>query len=113
MSTTLYRVGEASVTVRDPGVPVRKERVRVQSQKRTLDGSLKQHIADVKWRWSLLWELLSTSQYNTLITELDREQSMTFSPPDTASSYTVAIMDVRVIDNPFGTRDVSAVLEEV
>jgi len=114
MTTRLYRVGQAAVTIRDPEQPVEKNRLRIQAQRRTLDSSLKQHITAVKWRWQLSWRFLTTAEYNTLITELVREASMTFQPPDTDTTYTVVIAsDVEVADNEFDSLDVSVALEEV
>ena len=113
MTTQLYRVGQAAVTIRDPDAPVGKSRLRIQAQNRALDGTLHQHIAALKWRWNLEWRLLTSAQYTTLITELERTQTMTFKPPDTASTYTVVMAsDVTVEDDEFGRRTVRAVLEE-
>lgn len=114
MTTQLYRVGQAAVTVRDPDIPISKERARIQAQKRTLDGSMKQHIANVKWVWNLTWKMLTTAEYTTLIAELIREESMTFKPPDTATTYTIVMAgNVGVSNNAFGCHDVTAKLEEV
>jgi len=114
MTTKLYRVGQAEVTIRDPEVPVEKSRVRIQAQQRTIDGSLKQHIVAIKWRWRLTWDLLTTAEYGTLVAELIRQEAMTFKPPDTASTYTVVMTsDVEIANNEFDTFDVSVTLEEV
>ena len=111
MTTKLYRTGESEVTVRDPDVPIDKTRLRIGAQRRTLDGSLKQHIVTSKWRWTLNWTLLTSAQYATLIAELDREQDMTFAPPDGGSHTVRVIGDPAVTNNPYSSYDVSAVLE--
>lgn len=113
MTTQLYRVGQAAVTIRDPDVPIEKAHVRLQAQNRALDGTLHQHIATLKWRWNLAWGLLTSAEYTTLITELERTQTMTFKPPDTASTYTVVMAsDIIVGDDEFGSRTVRVTLEE-
>lgn len=114
MTTQLYRAGQAAVTVRDPDVPIAKQRLHLSAQRRTLDGSLKQHIATSKWRWEPEWTLLTAAEYNTLITELDREQDLTWRPPDEGgTTYTVRVIgNSNVVVDEFGSRAVRAVLEE-
>jgi len=111
MTTRLYRAGQAAVTVRDPDVPLPKVRIRLAAQRRTLDGSLKQHIATSKWRWTATWTLLTSAQYTTLIAELDREQDMTWVPPE-GGSHTVRVIGSPPVNyNPTSSIDVTAVLE--
>lgn len=113
MTTQLYRTGQAAVTVRDPDVPITKQRLHLSAQRRTLDGSLKQHVSTSKWRWELDWTLLTSAEYATLITELDREQDLTWAPPD-GGSYTVRVIgSPGVVNNEFGSIDVRAILEEM
>jgi hypothetical protein len=114
VTTQLYRVGESAVTVADPQAPLQKTRVRVQGQERALDGTMNVTYVTRKWRWQLEWKGLSSAQYTTLWTELDRAQSMTFKPPDEAATYTVVVMgDVQVIPSGFGHWNVTAAVEEV
>jgi len=114
MTTKLYRVGQAAVTVADPQAPLRKTRVRVQGQQRALDGTMNTLHVALKWRWQLEWRGISSAQYTTLWTELERQESMTFIAPDAATTYTVVVVgDVTALDNGFGQFDVYATLEEV
>lgn len=114
MTTKLYRVGQAAVTVADPQVPLRKTRVRVQGQRRALDGTLNTLHVALKWRWALEWRGISAAQFATLWTELERQQSMSFIAPDGATAYTVVVAgDVTVLPNGFGQYDVYVTLEEV
>jgi hypothetical protein len=114
VTTKLYRVGEAAVTVADPEAPLRKTRVRVQGQQRALDGTLNSLFVANKWRWVLEWKGLSSAAFTTLWTELDRQQSMTFVAPDGATTYTVVVVgEPQVLVDGFGHYHVVATLEEV
>jgi len=114
MTTKLYRVGEAQVTVADPEGPLLKVRRRIAGQGRALDGTMNTlHVAK-KWAWDLEWRGITSAQYTTLWTELDRQENMTFSPPDEAGTYTVVVVgDPEVEPNGHGQYTVRAVLEEV
>ena len=114
MTTKLYRVGQAAVTVADPQAPLRKTRVRVQGQQRALDGTMNTLYVATKWRWYVEWKGLSSAQYTTLWTELERQQSMTFIAPDGATTYTVVVVgDITVQPDGFDHYNVYATLEEV
>lgn len=115
MTTKLYRTGESAVTVRDPETVIDKTSVRVATEQRMLDGTLKQRIiAPVKWRWDCTWKYLTDTEYNTLIAELQREVAMTFQPPDEATTYDVLIVgDVDVQLDDAKRHTVSATIEEV
>lgn len=114
MTTKLYRVGQAAVTVADPQAPLQKTRAVVQGQERALDGTLNTTYVTRKWRWQMQWRGLSTAAYGTLWTELDRAEALSFMAPDGATVYTVVVTgEPSVAADGFGRYDVSATLEEV
>lgn len=114
MTTKLYRVGQAAVTVADPEAPLRKTRVRIAGQQRALDGTLNTLHVALKWRWQLEWKGLASGAFTTLWTELDQQQSMTFQAPDAAATYTVVVSgEPTVLVDGFGHYHIVATLEEV
>ena len=113
MTTKLYRAGEAEVTVADPeGSTYKRTRIRVATQSRALDGSLIQQRVVNKWRWEVEWLGLTSAQFTTLYTELNRTVAMTFVPPETGTFSVAIVGDVEVVDTSFWY-DVRATLEEV
>ena len=115
MTTQLYRVGQGAVTVRDPeGPEYRKTRLRIEGRQRTIDGTLNVLSVALKWAWDLVWQKLTSAQYATLWTELDRQEQMTWNPPDEAATYTVVVAgDPTAEPDSFGRTTVRARLEEV
>lgn len=116
MTTKLYRVGQSEVTVRDPEAPpeYKKTRLRVEGRQRAVDGTLNVLAVTKKWVWDLVWIGLTSSQYTTLWTELDRQEQMTWNPPDEATTYTVVVDgDPAVEPSSFGRTTVRARLVEV
>ncbi|NLG26475.1 MAG: hypothetical protein GX557_01080 [Chloroflexi bacterium] len=114
MTTKLYQVGQAAVTVADPQGPLSKTRKRLVGQERALDGTLNTlHVAN-KWTWELVWLGLTAAEYSALWAELDRQENMSFQPPDEATVYTVAVVgEPQVEVNGWGQYKVRAVLEQV
>ena len=114
MTTKLYQVGEAAVTVADPEGPLAKTRRRIVGQERALDGTLNTLYVAHKWSWSLTWLGLTSAQYATLWAELDRQEDMSFQPPDGETVYTIAVVGEPQVDvNGYGQYSVRAVFEEV
>lgn len=113
MTTQLYTSGGAAVTVRDPDMDGFSQIVATTGGNwRALDGTLRQHYAAVKYRWTLKWTGLTSAEYATLLAEVERVVSMTFKPPDTATTYTVLrIGDVDAGSDGFSYR-IACVLEE-
>lgn len=114
MTTKLYQVGQAAVTVADPQGPLTKTRRRLVGQERALDGTLNTlHVAN-KWAWELVWMGLTSAQFTTLWAELDRLEDMSFQPPDEGTLYTVAVVgEPQVEVNGWGQYTVRAVFEQV
>lgn len=114
MTTKIYQVGQAAVTVADPEGPLTKTRRRLVGQERALDGTLNTLYVAHKWSWALVWVGLTAAQYTTLWTELDRQEDMSFQPPDEATLYTVAVVGEPQVDvNGWGQYAVRAVFEQV
>jgi|GEM_PF-6594258 len=116
MTTQLYRVGEAAVTVADPVYPYVKRRMRNASSQRALDGTLITQQTTHKYGWDVIWQGLTSAQKTTLFTELDRSQAMTWKPPDEATTYTVHVVSEIVIEPTDATLEhwnITAGLEEV
>lgn len=62
-------------------------------QRRMGDGTLKtDHADNSKRRWSLNWRVISQSDVDTILTEYADTASQVFSPPDTATTYTVFVV---------------------
>lgn len=114
VTTQLYRTGQSAVTVRDPdGETYLSYVVRVQGEERALDGTLRQQVVATKRRWELTWTGLTSGEYATILGELQRTAPMTFSPPDEAGTYPVAIIGNPELRSDGFTYGAHCVLEEV
>lgn len=114
MTTQLYASGGGAVTVRDPDSDGFKQVVATTGGNwRALDGTLRQHYAAVKYRWTLKWTGLTSAEHATLLAEIERVVPLTFKPPDTATTYTVLrIGEVEKGSDGF-SYSLSGVVEEV
>lgn len=111
MVTKLY--SGAEVTIPQPDEGFDRPTIQVGAQARTLDGSLRQHLAAQKRRWSLTWSDLDSTDLGTLMTQLELTGSLTFLPPDEVTTYTVIVTgDIGTRATQFGWT-VTATLEEV
>lgn len=111
MVTKLY--SGAEVTIPQPDEGFERPTIQVGAVVRTLDGTLRQHLAAQKRRWSLRWSDLDSTDFGVLMTQLKITGALTFQPPDEATTYTVlAVGDFGVTPTQFGWT-VTATLEEV
>jgi len=113
MTTKLYASGGSEVVIPTPDEGFERPTMRVGGQARMLDGSLRQHIAARKRRWSLTWKHLDDTDLSTLKTQLELGTALTFKPPDETSTYTVLVTgEIGITATQFGWT-VQATLEEV
>lgn len=118
MTTQLYRTGQAAVTVADPVMVPQYDRgfKRIGAEREALDGTLWQHLAHVgKRTWSPAWRLLTSDEKDALWAELTRGVPMTWKPPETATTFNVAVLcgDVSVAWDGFGWNIDGVVIREV
>lgn len=92
MTTKLYQYGQAAVTVRDPDADGFQYASDVAgASERMINGTMRMHTRITKRRWQCRWSGLTSAEYATLKTELERRILMTFQPPDTATTYSVVV----------------------
>jgi hypothetical protein len=113
MPTPLYQLGETPVTIRDPETSLEVPHQLVGATVRTLDGTLRMHIAGEKLAWNVEWLGLTTAEATAIMVELRRRVPMTWSPPNTVGTYTIVVPgDIDYRPDGF-SHAVSARLEEV
>ena len=69
-----------------------KEALAIGAATRTLNGTLRSHYAAAKAAWTVPWRGLSTTQKNTLATEVVRTQDLVWLPPE-GGSFNVRVMN--------------------
>ena len=110
MVTRLYSGTEKDIPQPDEGFE--RPTFQVGAFVRTLDGTLRQHLAAQKRRWSLTWSDLDSTNLSTLMTQLKLTGALTFMPPDESNTYTVMVSgDIGVRATQFGWT-VTATLEQ-
>jgi len=114
--TTKIGLAGAEVTVRTPD----SESYQITSSlvgasERALDGTLRRQSVGLKRTWQVPWLGLSTPEYIVLITELTRNASLSWYPPEGGGPYTVLARDITVSyhSGAHAWTDVSCQLEEV
>lgn len=64
------------------------------------DGSLKKFTSSaIKRKWSLQWRAITTADKDTIWGHLTSNSEITFSPPDTATTYTVLPLGLPKIEH--------------
>jgi len=66
--------------------------VDVVAQHELLSGDLAVDYTGYRWRWSLRWQGITTTERNTIRGKYLVRTTQTFSPPDTATEYTVLVV---------------------
>lgn len=99
MTTTL-----GGLTLPDPLFPTPREQVFVGVHEESHNGTTITDYTNQKWKWTLHFANLTEAQYTTLIAKAQTTSSQSFSPPESASSYTVVVLQdtIRVETIPFG-----------
>lgn len=92
LTTYLYRVGQTAVQVANPSMPLTKRRLSNSTSRRALDGTLVTQRSTAKWSWDVQWSGLDPAEYSTLMAELERDEPMTWIPPEGSTSYTVHVV---------------------
>lgn len=95
--------------VADPIVPTTKKPFMAKNSLRTLAGNLlTDNISSgIRWEWDVEWKNLTQSEYDTLISQLLALGTVSFSPPESAGSFTVFI-DPKQINVSMTTPDEGA-----
>jgi len=85
------------------------------SQYETKSGTTRRHVAATKRTWTPMWEALSSADYTTLTTELNRTAQLVWAPDATmgGGSYNVLVVRWRRIDDGRRGTCVEAELIEV
>ena len=111
MTTKLYTGAEVTIPTPDEGFE--RPTMQIGAHARMLDGTLRQHLAAKKRRWALVWSHLDGTDLGILKTQLELGTSLSFLPPDEATTYTVLVVgDIGITATQFGWT-VQATLEQV
>lgn len=87
-------------TVADPITPISKNQVLQGEQRRMHDGTLHTVFTAIKWRWTLEWDLLTEAERDAVYLAVQTTGSQSFSPPETASTFTVVVLQDTYRETP-------------
>lgn len=99
MSTTL-----GGTTLPNVLFPTPREQVFTGVHEESHNGTTITDYTNQKWKWTIRLANLTEAQFTTVIAKIQTTGSQSFSPPETASSFTVEVLQdtVRVETIPFG-----------
>lgn len=111
--TTKIGLSGSEATVKNPAKnSYKKSNKQLGGSQRTADGTRKRHITATKGTWSVTWEMLDSTERSTLVTELNRQVTLSWQPPE-GSTYSVQVDEYSETPQGVGLFIINATLEEV